>query len=184
MRISGHSRRNLYRFYGRFTKATQRHANIRENIGPPLGTIQVKVSHQRSPHAVKFEDRSQETERRERCALGDAWRLAKNILKLKEKNKATFFSLTNEWSLQTPSVTGASMHMLSRKDLNSAELGTVRVPQNSDDGCYSQRRSAYKRSDRVCQRIGFIRDCESFSMIRPLFSHSENSAKITDIRTG
>ena len=47
------------------------------------------------------------------------------------------------------------MHMLSRKDLNSAELETVK----SDDGCYSERRSPNKRrSDSVCQRIGFIRD--------------------------
>ena len=49
--------------------------------------------------------RSQEqTERQERCARGDAWRLAKNISKLKEKDKATFFSPTNEWCLQAPSV--------------------------------------------------------------------------------
>ena len=53
--------------------------------GPSLGKFQVKVPHQRSPYALKFEDRSQEeTERQERCARGDAWRLAKNIFKLKE----------------------------------------------------------------------------------------------------
>ena len=44
--------------------------------------------HQRNPNAPKFEDRSQEeTEWRERCARGAAWRLAKNILKLKETHK-------------------------------------------------------------------------------------------------
>ena len=64
----------------RFTRATLRHANILENKGPSLKKIKVKVSHQRSPSAMKFEDRSQEeTERQERCARGDAWRLAKNI---------------------------------------------------------------------------------------------------------
>ena len=53
--------------------------------------------HQRSPHAVKSENRSQEeTERQERCARVDAWRLAKDILMLKETDKATFFSHTNE----------------------------------------------------------------------------------------
>ena len=90
----------------------------------------------------KFEDRSQvETERQERCACGDAWRLAKNIYKLKEKDYATFFSPTNEWCLPAPSVikleerefvevSGALMHMLSRKDLNSAELETVRVSKS------------------------------------------------------
>ena len=59
----------------RFTKVAQRHANIRES--PSLGKIQVKVPHQRSPCALKFEDRSQDDiERQERCARGDAWRLA------------------------------------------------------------------------------------------------------------
>ena len=43
--------------------------------------------HQRNPNAPKFEDRSQEgTEYQDRCARGAAWRLAKSILKLKEKN--------------------------------------------------------------------------------------------------
>ena len=51
------------------------------------------------------------------------------------------------------------MHMLSRKDLNSAELKSVKGLSKSDDGCYSQRRSAEKRrGNSVCQRIGFIRD--------------------------
>ena len=82
----------------RFTKATQRHADIRENKGPSLGKRQVKFPHQRSPNAMKFEDRSQEEiARQERCARGDAWRMAKNILKLKETDKAVFFSPTNEW---------------------------------------------------------------------------------------
>ena len=40
----------------RFTRAALRHANIRDNQGPSLGTIQVKSSHQRSPYAFKFED--------------------------------------------------------------------------------------------------------------------------------
>ena len=126
----------------RFTKATQRHADIRENKRTTLGKIQGKTSHQRSPHAMKFEDRSQEeVEGQERCARGDAWRLAKNIFKLKETDKATFFSPTNEWCFPAPSSTkleerdfivdsGASMHMLSRKDLNSAELETVKVAKS------------------------------------------------------
>ena len=89
-----------------------------------------------------MDDRSQEMiEREERCACGDAWRLAKKKKnsKLKEKDKATFFSPTDEWNL--PSTTkpeerdfvvnpGASMHMISRKDLNPAELDTVKVLKN------------------------------------------------------
>ena len=135
----------------RFTRAALRHANIRDNKGPSLGTIPVKSSHQRRPYAMKFENRSrEETERQERCARGVAWRLAKNIYKLKETDKITFNSPSNEWSLLAPSTiksedSGASMHKVSRKDLNSAELGTAQVFQNSEGGCYSQRRSANKR---------------------------------------
>ena len=94
----------------RFTKATQQNANIRENKGPSLGKIQVKIPHQRSLFAMKFEDRSQEEiERQERCARGDGWRLAKNILKLTETDKATFFSPTNEWCLPAPSLIKLSL---------------------------------------------------------------------------
>ena len=68
-------------------------------------------------------------------------RLAKNILKLKETDNATFSSPTNEGCLPAPSViklkerefvvdSGASMHILSRKDLNSAELEIVRVSKS------------------------------------------------------
>ena len=65
-----------------FTKATHRHANIRENKGTSLGVTQVKVPHQRSPYPSKFEDRSQEeTERQEPCARADAWRMAKNTIR-------------------------------------------------------------------------------------------------------
>ena len=73
----------------RFTRAALRQANIRENKGPSLNKIQIKLPHQRSPDAVKFEDRFQEeTERQERCARGDPWRHAKNIYKLKEKGQS------------------------------------------------------------------------------------------------
>ena len=49
---------------------------------------------------MTFEGRSQEEiEGSQRCARGDAWRLAKNIFKIKETDKATFVSPTNEWSL-------------------------------------------------------------------------------------
>ena len=62
--------------------------------------------------------------------------MARCILKLKEKNKTTFFSLSENWCLPSPSTIkpgerefvvdfGASMHMISRKGLNSAELETV-----------------------------------------------------------
>ena len=92
---------------------------------------------QRNPNAPKFEDRSQEeTEWQERCAREAAWRLAKSIRKLKEKNKAAFFSPSENLCLPVPSNlkpeergfvvdSGASMHMISKQDLNSADLETL-----------------------------------------------------------
>ena len=88
---------------------------------------------------MKFEDRSQgETERQQRCAQSKAWNLAKNIYKLKEKVKAAFFSPTDVWILPATSTTkpeetefvvdsGASVHVVSKKDRNSAELETMRT---------------------------------------------------------
>ena len=93
--------------------------------------------HQRNTSAPKFSDRSQEeTEWQERCARDAAWKLAKNILKLKEKHKTAFFSTSENWCLPAPSAlepegrefvvdSGASMHMISKKDLHSAELEIV-----------------------------------------------------------
>ena len=62
--------------------------------------------------------------------------MARCILKLKEKNKTTFFSPSENWCLPAPSNLKpeerefvvdsiASMHMISKKDLNSTELETV-----------------------------------------------------------
>ena len=120
----------------KFTKAVVRHANIRDQ-NPSLGLICPGEPHQRSPNAPKFEDRSQEgTEWQERCAREAGWRLAKNIFKLKEKHETAFFSPSENKCLPAPSTTkpkdrefvvnsGASMHMMSKKNLNSAELETV-----------------------------------------------------------
>ena len=125
----------------RFTQSTLRHASIRDNKGPSLGKIQVKPRHQRSPYATKFEDRShEETERQERCAQSKAWDLAKNICKLKENDKATFFSPA-KWVLTRASAresverefvvdSWASMHMVSEKDVNSAEMAITRTSRS------------------------------------------------------
>ena len=108
-----------------------------ETKNPSLGMICPGDPHQRNPNAPKFEDRShQETEWQERCAREAALRLAKSILKLKEKNKAAFLSPSENWCLLAPSNikpeerefvvdSGASMHKISKKDLNSAEMDTL-----------------------------------------------------------
>ena len=67
--------------------------------------------------------------------------MAKGNLKLQQKDEV-FYSLSEVSCLPAPSSTkpekrefegdsGASMHMLSRKDLNSAELETIRASQNA-----------------------------------------------------
>ena len=92
--------------------------------------------HQRSSNAPKFEDRSQEdTEWQEQGAREAAWKLAKSVLKLQEKNKAAFFSPSENWCLLASTLqpeerefvvdSGASMHMISKKDLNSAGMDTL-----------------------------------------------------------
>ena len=76
----------------KFTKIIARHTNIRDK-NPSLGYICPGEPHERGPNAPKFEDRSQEeTERQEQGAREAAWKLAKSVLKLKEHERATFFS--------------------------------------------------------------------------------------------
>ena len=76
----------------KFKKAIARHTKIRDQ-NPSLGYICPGEPHERSPNAPKFEDRSQEeTEWQEQGAREAAWKLAKNVLKLKEHERAAFFS--------------------------------------------------------------------------------------------
>ena len=94
--------------------------------------MQVKPQHQRSPYAVKSEDRShEETERQQRCARSKARNLAENTYQLKENDKATFHSPAEERVLPAASTkepeerefvvdSGASMRVVSKRDLNSA----------------------------------------------------------------
>ena len=97
---------------------------------------------ERNPCAPKFEDRThQETWQQERCARREAWNLARNVYKLKTKDKATFYSpyrslgdagTSSKKSEEREFVvdSGASMHLLSEKDLSSGELDTLRKSRN------------------------------------------------------
>ena len=126
----------------RFRKSTLRQASIREKKGPSLGKINVKAPRRRSHFAMKFEDRShEETEWQQWCARSKAWNLAKNIYKLKEKDKAAFYFRAEERVLPAASTkepeervfvvdSGASVHMVSRRDLNSAELEIMRTSKS------------------------------------------------------
>ena len=119
----------------KFTKAIARHTKIRDQ-NPSLGYICPGEPHERSPNSPKFEDRSQEeTEWQEQGAREAAWKLAKRVLKLKEHERATFFSPSENRCLLASSleleerefvvVSGASMHMISKKDLSDAEMDTL-----------------------------------------------------------
>ena len=67
----------------KFSKAIARHTKIRDQ-NPSFGYICPGEPHQSSPNAPKFEDRSQEeTEWQEQGAREAAWKLGKNVLKIK-----------------------------------------------------------------------------------------------------
>ena len=119
----------------KFTKAIARHTKIRDQ-NPSLGYICPGEPHERSPNAPKFEDRSQEeTEWQEQGAREAAWKLAKNVFKLKEHERATFFSSPENRCLPASTLkpeerefvvdSGASMHMINKKDLSKAEMDTL-----------------------------------------------------------
>ena len=119
----------------KFTKAIARHTKIRVQ-NPSLGMICPGEPHQRSPNAPKFEERSQEeSEWQEQGAREAAWKLAKSVLSLKEQERATFFSPSENWCLPASNLkpwerefvvdSSASMHMISKKDLSDAEMDTL-----------------------------------------------------------
>ena len=119
----------------KFKKAIARHTKIRDQ-NPSLRSICPGEPHERSPNAPKFEDRSQEeTEWQEQGAREAAWKLAKNAFKLKEHQRATFFSPSENRCLPASTLKpeerefvvdpGASMHMISTKDLSDAEMDTL-----------------------------------------------------------
>ena len=119
----------------KFKKAIARHTKIRDQ-NPSLGYICPGEPHERSPNAPKFEDRSrEETEWQEQGATEAAWKMAKNVFKLKEHERATFFSPSENRCLPASTLkpeerefvvdSGASMHMISKKDLNDAEMDTL-----------------------------------------------------------
>ena len=77
----------------------------------------------------------EETEWQELGAREAAWKLAKSVFKLKEHEKAAFFSSLENRCLPASTLkpeerefvvdSGASMHMISKKDLSKAEMDTL-----------------------------------------------------------
>ena len=92
-----------------FSRSTWHHIKIREREGSSLGIIQKCEPHERSPCAPKFAERSQQyTLQQERCPRRDARKLAKIFLKLKNLDKATFYSPNEDWENKKNS--GAGTH--------------------------------------------------------------------------
>ena len=88
----------------KFTKVVVRHADIRDQ-NPSLGLIYPYESHQRDPCVPKFEDRSQEeTEWQEQGVRKAARKLVKSVLNLKEQERATFFSPSENRELSASSL--------------------------------------------------------------------------------
>ena len=86
----------------KFSGRTLYEIPIRERKGPSRGVIQKGEPHERNPCAPKFEERTpEETSRQEECARKAAWNLARNIYKLKNVDKATFY-IPGQWKLKAP----------------------------------------------------------------------------------
>ena len=106
----------------RFTEGVLCHTNIRDQ-NPSLGLICPYDPHQRNPKAQNV-----------RIALRRR-QSGKSKVPAKQRERATFFSPSENWCLLASNLkpeerefvvdSGASMHMISKIDLNSAELETV-----------------------------------------------------------
>ena len=120
----------------KFTKAIARHTKIRDQ-NPSLGYICPGEPHERSPNARKFEDRSQEeTEWQEQGAREAAWKLAEKCVQIKGAWKSSVLLVSGKTGGLPASTlkleerefvvdSGASMHMISKKDLSKAEMDTL-----------------------------------------------------------
>ena len=155
----------------KFTKAIARHTKIRDqNLS--FGYICPGEPHQRSPNVPKFEDRYQEeTEWQEQGAREAAWKLAKSMLKFLERDRATFFSPSENRCLPASNVqpesrefvvdSRASMHMISKKDLSDAEMDTLTKSCSPTIGITANGEVQTHEEASVRQRIGKILDNES-----------------------
>ena len=173
----------------KFTKAIARHTKIRDQ-NPSLGYICPGEPHERSPNAPKFEDRSQEeTEWQEQGAREAAWKLAKNVFKLKEQQRAAFFSPSENRCLPASTLkpeerefvvdSGASMHMISKKNLSDAEMDTLTKSCSPTIVITTNGEVQTHEEAVVCQRIGRILDYEKSSRTRQQYCRSESFAMKT-----
>ena len=127
----------------------------------------------------------------ERCARGVARNLAKINFKLKNADKATFKTSIEARVVPAPTSkspeerefvvdSGASMHMLSKKDLSSSELDTLRRSRNTTVVVTANGEVQTNEEAQL-----YVRDLDLFVTVQ-LHEETlavENSAKTTDIPT-
>ena len=152
----------------RFTLSTPRQATIREKKGPSIGKIQVKAQPQRSPYAMKFEDRSrEETEDKSDVPKVRLRIFSKTCTSSKRTTKLHCVlacgkvgtpGCINNRAREFVVDSGASMHMVSKRDLNSAKLETMRTSRSPTTVMPANGEVQNpRRSDGICQATGRIR---------------------------
>ena len=170
-RVSGkrkdrQSFRNFARFYGRTQKSwdqfdkcdSQRLRSVMQasekNRGPSLGTIQVKVPHQRSPHAMKFDDMSQEE-----TNYLEAQRQGQSHLFLTYQRMVSPSAIGNKTRGKRIRCRFRSINAhVEQERPRLSRMGTARVSESPTTVVAANGEVQTKRrSDRVCQGIGFIR---------------------------
>ena len=126
----------------RFTRAALRQANIRENKGPSLEKYKTKILISEVPTLGNLRTDLQEKLQDKSDAPTETRRnLPRKSISTKKEDKTAFYSPCEEWVLTAASTinpeerefvvdSGAIMHMVSKKDLNSADLETVRISRN------------------------------------------------------
>ena len=93
------------------------------------------------------------------------------MFKLKEHEKAAFFSSSENRCLPASTLkpderefvvdSGASMHMISKKDLSDAEMDTLTKSCSPTIVTANGEVQTHEEGNCVCQRIGYILDYES-----------------------
>ena len=117
----------------KFTKAIARHSKIRDKLLRSVTFIQVNLmsvaptlQNSRIVHRKEWQEQG---------SREAAWKLAKNVFKLKEYQRAAFSSPSENRCLPASTLkleerefvvdSGASMHMISKKDLSDAEMDSL-----------------------------------------------------------
>ena len=159
----------------KFSQVTWHQKKIREGKGPSRGIIQKCAPHERSPYAPKFGERSlEEFLHQERCARRVALDLANNFYKLQNSDRTTFHTNIEAKGVTAPTSkrpeelefvvdSGASLHMMIKKQLSSEEMDTVKRSRTPAEGIDCRRRVHTHEVAQV-----FVHDLNLFVTVQPL----------------